>query len=178
MNSESLVTLTKRSYRGTSEFRLGWTEAGAAQEKTFETEAEAVVEMSRIEERLRTGVAAGKGMTINPFGELSPYVTSKDVQFAALKLQPRGLAFRDVIVDYVEASGALRGLDATVAHAARDYAEAAKLLKPFDVSLGQAVFEWCELKKQMGDKPLSELLRSYLKSGSPALEPPGKTSTG
>jgi len=163
MNPESPVTLRKTTFRGVSEFHLSWEEDGVMREKGFTNEAEAVVEMLAIEVRLRAAVASGKGLTVNPFGETTPFITSKDVHFASLKLQPRGLAFREAITDYVAAVTALQGTDAGVPEAARDYAEAIKALKPFDVSLGQAVFEWVELKKQVGDKPLFEVLRAYLK---------------
>ena len=172
MNPESPVTLRKTSYRGIMDFRLSWEEGGMAQEKSFTTEAEAVMEMVSIEGRLRAAAAEGKGLTVNPFGETTPFITSKDVHFASLKLQPRGLAFRESVTDYVAAVTALEGTEASVPEAARDYAEAVKALKPFDVSLGQAVFEWVELKKQVGDKPLFELLRAYRKltgeGGAPA----------
>lgn len=167
MNTVPPVRYQKRSYRGVTEFHLAWEEAGKTREKTFATEAEAVVEMAELEERLRTGVAAGQGLTVNPFGLEVPFVTSKDVQFAALRLQPRGLGFRDAILGYVGAHGLLQGTGVSVVEAARAYAEAEHALKPHDVSLAQAVFEWVELKKAAAGRPLFELLRAN-KAAEPA----------
>lgn len=178
MNPESPVTLRKTTYRGVMVFHLSWEEDGTAQEKSFPTEGDAVVEMAAIEERLRVAASTGKGLTVNPFGLGVPFITSKDVHFASLKLQPRGLTFRESITDYVAAVAALQGTDTAVPEAAREYAEASKALKPFDVSLGQAVFEWAELKKQVGDKPLFEVLRAYLKltAGATEASPPAAWS--
>lgn len=131
-------------------------------EANFATEAEAVVEMHAIEERLKVAAMAGKGLTVNPFGELKPFITSKDVHFAALRLQPRGLDFRTVITDYVAAEQGLRPLGVSVGEAARVFGEAAVAVKPFDTSVEQAVFEWAELKRQVGDTPFFELLRAFL----------------
>lgn len=167
MSSPSPVRFQRRSYRGVIQYVLSWEEAGAARENAFATEAEAVVAMTEIEERLRTGVAAGQGLTVNPFGLEVPFVTSKDVQFAALRLQPRGLGFRDAILGYVGAHGLLQGTGASVVEAARAYAEAEHALKPHDVSLAQAVFEWVELKKAAAGRPLFELLRAT-KAAEPA----------
>jgi hypothetical protein len=163
MPSDSPVTLRKTTYRGAEDFHLAWQEHGKAHELTFTTEAEAVVEMARIEERLRTGAAAGQGLTVNPFGALTPYITSKDVHFAALRLQPKGLAFRECITDYVAAKAALQRTGVGVPEAAQAYAEAWTTLLPYDTSLAQAVFEWAELKRQLGDRPLFEVLRAYLR---------------
>jgi len=134
------------------------------QEKNFSDEAEAVMEMSVIETRLREEAMAGKGLTVNPFGAHTPFINSKDVHFAALKLQPRGLKFRESIEDYVAASSSLKGSGLTVAEAARQMADIATQLKPFDITANQAVFEWAELKKQLGERPLFEVLRVYLQS--------------
>ena len=171
MNPDSPVTLRKTTYRGVMVFHLSWEEDGAPREKSFPSEAEAVMEMVAIEARLRETEAAGKGLTVNPFGAATPFITSKDVHFASLKLQPRGLTFRESITDYVTAVVALQGTDTAVPEAAREYAEAIKALKPFDVSLDQAVFEWVEIKKQVGDKPLFEVLRAYLKVAAEAPPP-------
>ncbi len=97
---------------------------------------------------------------MNPFGEAKSYITSKDVHFAALRLQPRNLVFRDVIQDHVAAVAALQGMKISVAEAAKHYAEASRGLAAFDVSLEQVVFEWIEPKKQLGEKSIFELLRA------------------
>ena len=162
MNPDSLVILRKLAYRGVPDFHLSWEEDGQAREASYQTEAEAVVEMAAIEERLRAAVAAGKGLTVNPFGAATPFITSKDVHFASLRLQPRGLEFRTVITEHVEAVLLLKPVGASVVEAARGYAEACAMLQPFDVSVTQAVFEWVELKKQVGDLPLFELLRAHV----------------
>lgn len=161
MNAESPVTLRRLNYRGVPDFHLSWEEDGQAREAGFLKEEDAVVEMAAIEQRLRVAAAAGKGLTVNPFGEAKPFITSKDVHFASLRLQPRGLNFRDAIEDYVDAAAAVKPLDVSVARASREYAEAATALEPFEVSVTQAVFEWVELKKQVGDLPLFELLRAH-----------------
>lgn len=164
MNSESPVSLHKITYRGVLAYKLTWAEGEAEHEKTFATEAEAVAEMAAIEERLRVAAMAGQGLTVNPFGAHTPFINSKDVNFAALKLQPRGLKFRESIDDYVAAVAALKGSGVGVTEAARFFAEASAELKPYDVTVMQAVFEWVELKKKTGDVPLFEVLRVYLKS--------------
>ena len=159
MNAEFPVTLRKISYRGAVVFHLAWEEGGGAREQTCENEEEAVVAMAQIEGRLRLAEMAGKGLTVNPFGEAKPFITSKDVHFAALRLQPRNLGFREAIQDYVGAVTALQGTDTGVVEAAKAYAEAERVLRPFDVSLEQAVFEWAELKRRLGERPIFELLR-------------------
>lgn len=164
MNPESPVTLFKITYRGVMSFHLKWEEGGAEKEEGFSTEAEAVTAMSVIEERLRVASLAGQGLTVNPFGMHLPFINSKDVHYAALKLQPRGLKFREVIDDHVAAVATLKGTDMGVAAAATAYAEAMHALKAYDVSVQQAVFEWIELKKQTGDRPVYEVLRGYLQS--------------
>jgi hypothetical protein len=171
MSMESPVTLYKINYRGAAEFQLKWSEAGEAREARFATEAEAVMETTMIEERLRVAALAGQGLTVNPFGLHLPFITSKDVHYASLKLQPKGLKFRDVIDDYVAAVNVLKGTGATVAAAVTAYAEDCKMLKPYDTTPQQAVFEWLELKKQAGDRPLYEILKVYLKAKD---EPPGE----
>lgn len=174
MNNDSPVTMRRISYRGTVVYHLAWAEGGAAREQTCESEEEAVVAMAQIEGRLRLAAMAGQGLTVNPFGEATPFITSKDVQFAALRLQPRNLVFRDVIQDHVAAVAALQGMKISVAEAAKHYAQASRGLAAFDVSLEQVVFEWIELKKQLGDKPIFELLRSPLQppvSASPPASP-------
>lgn len=143
MSNESPVTLHKTNYRGLVQFQLKWTEEGKEREAHFHTEAEAVMETAVIEERLRVAALAGQGYTVNPFGAHIPFINSKDVHYASLKLQPRGLKFREVIDDYVAMTAAL---------------------KIHDVTPQQAVFEWLELKKQAGDAPLHEVLRVYLKA--------------
>lgn len=171
MNPESPVTMRRISYRGTAVYHLAWTEGTAAREQTCESEEEAVVTMAQIEGRLRLAAMAGQGLTVNPFGEAKPFITSKDVHFAALRLQPRNLVFRDVIQDHVAAVAALQGTGVGVAEAAKKYAEASRGLASFDVSLEQVVFEWIELKKQLGDKPVFELLR-------PRAEPAAEEAAG
>jgi hypothetical protein len=161
MNTESPVTLHKITYRGVAAFQLTWQERGVAQEKSFPTEAEAVVEMGVIETRLRETAMAGKGLTVNPFGAHIPFINSKDVHFAALKLQPKGLKFRESIEDYVAAAAAVKGSGLSVADAARQAAEATAQVKPFEVTLAHAIYEWVELKKLVGDRPLSDLVRAY-----------------
>ncbi len=174
MSADSPVTLRQTTYRGAAAFQLTWTEEGAAKEKQFASEAEAVVEMAAIEERLKLAEMAGKGLTVNPFGALTPFISSKDVHFAALRLQPRGLSFRTAIDDYVAAVLALKGCDVGVPEAAKGYAEASALLKPFEVSVGQAVFEWVEFKKQIGDRPLFDVLKAYLKQAAASGSTPGR----
>lgn len=164
MNSESPVTLHKHSYRGATSYLVTWKEDGVAREKSFPLEAEAVMEMAEIEKRLQLAAMAGKGLTVNPFGAHTPFINSKDVHFAALKLQPRGLKFRDSIEDYVAAVASLKGTGLSVAEAGKQMAEVATTLKPFDMTASQAVFEWAELKKQIGETPLFEVLRVYLKA--------------
>lgn len=163
MSSESPVTLQMLNYRGIVSYVLKWKEGDAEREASFETEEEAVTEMAAIEERLRMQILAGQGLTVNPFGELKPFINSKDVHFAALKLRPRGLVFREAVEEYVAAVTALKGTGVGVAEAARGYGEAALALAPYEVSLSQVVFEWTELKKQVGERPLSDLLKAYLK---------------
>jgi len=163
MNPESPVTLHQIIYRGAVAYKLKWLEGGTEHEQSFPTEAEAVMETVVIEERIRVAALAGQGLTVNPFGTHTPFITSKDVNFAALKLQPRGLKFRESIEDYVAAVNTLKGFDTSVAAAAAGFVEASQSLKPYDVSLQQAVFEWLELKKQIEDRPLYEVLRPYLK---------------
>ncbi|MFA6962827.1 MAG: hypothetical protein WC205_18875 [Opitutaceae bacterium] len=168
MNPEAPVHFYKNSYRGIVTFQLKWVEGGVDKGKSFETEAEAVVEMGEIEERLRIAKMAGQGFTVNPFGMHTPYITSKDVHFAALKLQPRGLKFRDTIEEFVSATQALKGMDMTVGAAVASFVDASRLLKVYDVSVEQAVFEWAELKKQIGERPLYDLLKPYLQSKAAA----------
>jgi len=121
------------------------------------------MEMAAIEERLRVAAMAGQGLTVNPFGMHTPFINSKDVNFAALKLQPRGLKFREVIEDYVTAVGIAKEMGTTVAGAMESLGELNRSLKPYDVSPQQAIFEWLEIKNQIGDRPLYEILRAYLK---------------
>lgn len=172
MNTDESVTMQQTSYRGVSIHTLRWREAGADREETFETQEQAVVAKAEIEERLRVAAMAGRGLTVNPFGVGEPFITSKDVHFASMRLQPRGLKFREAIEQYVAAHVALKGSDASVVEAARYFAEASAELKRFDVTVMQAVFEWATLKKQVGDVPLFEVLRVYLKNkdaaGAPA----------
>lgn len=170
MNNDSPVTMRRISYRGTVVYHLAWAEGGSMREQTCESEEEGVVAMAKIEGRLKREAMAGQGLTVNPFGEEKPYITSKDVHFAALRLQPRKLVFRDVIQDYVAAATALQGMEVSVGEAAKHYAEASRGLAAFDVSLEQVVFEWIELKKQLGDRPIFELLR-------PRAEPAAETTT-
>lgn len=146
MSMESPVTLHKINYRGSVEFQLKWTEGGESREASFSTEADAVMETTVIEERLRVAALAGQGLTVNPFGMHVPFINSKDVHYASLKLQPRGLKFREVIDDYVSMSAAL---------------------KPYDVTPQQVVYEWLEMKKQIGERPLYEVLRVYLQATAP-----------
>lgn len=159
------VTLQQIANRGSLYYRLVWTEEGATREQVFQTEEEAVVEMSAIEERLRAAAMGGQGFTVNPFGELKPFVNSRDVHYASLKLRPRGLAFREVIDDFVAAHTALKPFAMRPLDAAKAQAEALALLQPFDVTPAQAVYEWTELKKQIGDTPFHELLRVWLAAG-------------
>ncbi|CAM2932738.1 hypothetical protein RAHE111665_07690 [Rariglobus hedericola] len=168
MNSESPVALTKTTYRGVTAYELKWVEGAVDKESSFPTEAEAVMAMSEIEERLRIAAMAGQGLTVNPFGLHTPFISSKDVHFASLKLQPRGLKFRESIEDYVSAVTTLKGLDVSVSAAAAVFAEASLALKPYDISTEQAVFEWLELKKQVGDRPIYEVLRTYLQAKAAA----------
>lgn len=170
MNNDSLVTMRRISYRGVVVYHLAWTEGGASREQTCESEEEAVVAMAQIEGRLKREAMAGQGLTVNPFGEEKPFITSKDVHFAALRLQPRNLVFREVIQDHVAAVAALQGTGVGVAQAAKHYAEASRGLAAFDVSLEQMVFEWIELKKQIGDKPIFELLRARAEPVADAAE--------
>ncbi len=163
MEPEPPVTIHQILNRGTVSYKVKWTEAGVEHEKSFPLEAEAVMEMSVIEERMRVATMTGQGLTVNPFGMHVPFINSKDVHFAALKLQPRGLKFRESIEDYVAAVSALKALNTTVAAAVAEFVEASQSLKPYDVSIEQAVFEWLELKKQIGDRPLYEVLGAYLK---------------
>lgn len=176
MNTESPVSLHKITYRGVAAFQLTWQEGGAAQEKSFPTEAEAVVEMGAIETRLREAAMAGKGLTVNPFGAHIPFINSKDVHFAALKLQPKGLKFRESIEDYVAAAAAVKGSGLSVAEAARQAAEAVAQVKPFDVTLSHAIYEWVELKKLVGDRPLSDLVRVYKQATAAQTPPPDGVS--
>jgi len=166
MNPESLVTMHKVSYRGAEEFMLKWLEGGKECEVKFGTEADAVMATAEIEERLRVAALAGQGLTVNPFGEHTPFINSKDVHYAAMKLQPRGLKFREVIDEYVASASALKGLETSVGAAVAGYVEAALALKPYEVTPQQALFEWLEVKKQTGDKPFYEVLRGYLHSKS------------
>ncbi len=156
------VTLQQIANRGSLYYRLVWTEEGAACEQVFQTEEEAVIEMSAIEERLRAAAMAGQGFTVNPFGELKPFVNSRDVHYASLKLRPRGLSFREVIDDFVAAHTALKPFSVRPLDAAKAHAEALANLQPFDVTPAQVVYEWIELKKQIGDTPFHELLRAWL----------------
>ncbi|MFA6287841.1 MAG: hypothetical protein WC661_10700 [Opitutaceae bacterium] len=171
MESESPITIHQILYRGTVAYKLKWTEVGTEHEKSFPTEAEAVMEMGVIEERIRVAAMAGQGLTVNPFGMHIPFINSKDVHFAALKLQPRGLKFRESIEDYVAAVNVAKELGTSVAAGMGSLAELNRSLKPYDVSPQQAVFEWLEIKKQIGDRPLYEVLRAYLKMTA-AVEPP------
>jgi hypothetical protein len=164
MNAESPVSMHKVSYRGAEEFLLKWKEGGKECEAKYATEAEAVMATTEIEERLRVAALAGQGLTVNPFGAHTPFINSKDVHYASMKLQPRGLKFREVIDDYVAAAGALKGLDTSVGAAVAGYVEAALALKPYEVTPQQALFEWLEVKRQIGDKPFYEVLRGYLQS--------------
>jgi hypothetical protein len=124
MNPESPVTLFKVSYRGVVAFQLKWVEGGTEREASFPTEADAVMETTAIEERLRVAALAGQGLTVNPFGMHTPFITSKDVHYASLKLQPRGLKFREVIDDYVAAVTTLKGHETSVGAVVTNYAEA------------------------------------------------------
>ena len=160
----SPVTLHQIIYRGTVAYKLKWLEEGAEHEKSFPLEAEAVMEMAVIEERLRVAEMAGQGLTVNPFGMHTPFINSKDVHFASLKLQPRGLKFRESIEDYVAAVNIVKGQGTTVAAALAGLVEINASLKPYEVSLQQVVFEWMEIKKQIGNRPLYEVLRAYLKT--------------
>lgn len=164
MNADSPVTMHKVSYRGAEEFLLKWKEGGKECEAKFPTEADAVMETTVIEERLRVAALAGQGLTVNPFGMHVPFINSKDVHYASLKLQPRGFKFREVIDEYVTAAAALKGLDTSVGAAVASHVEAALALKPYEVTPQQALFEWLEVKKQIGDKPFYEVLRGYLQS--------------
>lgn len=163
-NPESPFNIIKITYRGVTSFHLKWSENGVEREEGFPTEAEAVAQIVEIEERMRIAALAGQGLTVNPFGMHTPFINSKDVHFAALKLQPRGLKFRETIEDYVAAFGNLKGAETTVAAAVAGFTEATLSLKPYDVSVQQAVFEWLELKKQIGERPLYEVLGVYLKA--------------
>ena len=162
MNPESPVTLHQIIYRGAVAYKLKWQEGGTEHEQSFPTEAEAVMETVVIEERLRIASLAGQGLTVNPFGMHTPFINSKDVHFASLKLQPRGLKFRDSIEDYVAAVNALKGQQPSVAAAVEHLVSLTHSLKSYDVSVEQAVFEWLEVKKQIGDRPFYEVLRAYL----------------
>jgi hypothetical protein len=173
MNSESPVTLYKINYRGSAVYHLKWAEGGENREASFPTEEEAVLETGAIEERLRVASLAGQGLTVNPFGMHTPFINSKDVNYAALKLQPRGLKFREVIDDYVAAFAAVKPFELTVGAAVAGHVEACQALKPYDTTPQQALFEWLEVKKQIGDKPLYEVLRGYLQAKSEKTsEPP------
>ncbi len=162
MSTESSVIIQQIVYRGIVSYQLVWTEGGTKHERQFPSEAEAVVEMATLEERLRIEAMAGQGLTVNPFGELKPFINSKEVHYASLKLRPRGLKFKETIDDYIAAHASLKGLNQSVSDAAKNYAAAALELAPYDTSVDQVVFEWIELKKQIGDVPLFEILRAYL----------------
>lgn len=168
------VVLQELAHRGIIFYQLLWSEDGQEQCRKFETEAEAVVEMLAIEERLRAAALAGQGLTVNPFGELKPFVTSRDVHYASLKLRPRGLQFRETIDDYIAAHTVLRPLEMTPSEAAKHLADATAQLKPFDTTVDQAVYEWIEIKKQIGDAPFFELLRAWrnAKASTPSEETP------
>jgi len=179
MNSESPITMHRVTYRGAEEFLLKWVEGGKECEAKFPTEADAVIATGEIEERLRVAALAGQGLTVNPFGAHTPFINSKDVHYASMKLQPRGLKFREVIDDYVGAVAALKGFETTVGAAAASHAEACKALLPYDTTPAQALFEWLEVKRQIGEKPLYEVLRGYLQAKSekavesPVVDPSG-----
>lgn len=157
-------------------YHLKWAEGGENRDASFSSEEEAVVETGVIEERLRVASLAGQGLTVNPFGMHTPFINSKDVNYAALKLQPRGLKFRESIDEYVAAIAALKPLGTSVSAAVASHVEACQALKPYDTTPQQALFEWLEVKKQIGDKPLYEVLRGYLqaKSEKAAETPPGE----
>ncbi len=163
MESESPVTIHQILNRGSVAYKLKWTETGIEHDKSFPTEAEAVMEMGAIEERIRVAAMAGQGLTVNPFGMHIPFINSKDVHFAALKLQPRGLKFRESIEDYVAAVNIAKEMGMSVAAAVGGLAELNRSLEPYDMSPQQAIFEWLEIKSQIGDRPLYEVLRAYLK---------------
>jgi hypothetical protein len=137
-----------------------------SEKPVFRRKPEAVIETTAIEERLRVAALAGQGLTVNPFGMHTPFITSKDVHYASLKLQPRGLKFREVIDDYVAAVTTLKGHETSVGAVVTNYAEASLALKPYDVSPQQALFEWLEVKKHIGDRPFFEVLRGYLQAKS------------
>jgi hypothetical protein len=172
MNAESPVTMHKVSYRGAEEFLLKWMEGGKELEEKFATEADAVMATGEIEERLRVAALAGQGLTVNPFGAHTPFINSKDVHYASMKLQPRGLKFRDVIDDYVGAVTTLKGIGIGVGAAVAQHAEACRALEPFEVTPEQALFEWMEVKRQIGDKPLYAVLRGYLQAQPEKTETP------
>ena len=154
----------KVSYRGAEEFWLKWVEGGKECEAKYPTEADAVMETTVIEERLRVAALAGQGLTVNPFGAHTPFINSKDVHYASMKLQPRGLKFREVIDDYVGAVVALKGLNVGVGAAVAKHAEACRALEPFEVTPEQALFEWMEVKRQIGDKPFYAVLKAYMQA--------------
>lgn len=173
MNTESPVTMHKISYRGVEQFVLKWTEGGKECEAKFPTEEDAVIGTGEVEERLRVAALAGQGLTVNPFGAHTPFINSKDVHYASLKLQPRGLKFREVIDDHVGCVVALKGSGMTVSAAVAAQVEACKALQPYDTTPAQAVFEWIELKQQTGNAPMHEVLRAYLQAKSEkTAEPP------
>jgi hypothetical protein len=173
MNPESPVTLYKIHYRGSIVYHLKWAEGRENREASFPSEEEAVMETTVIEERLRVASLAGQGLTVNPFGMHTPYINSKDVNYAALKLQPRGFKFREVIDEYVTAVTALKPYGTSVSAAVASHVEACLALKPYDTTPQQALFEWLEVKKQIGDKPFFEVLRGYLQAKTEqSAEPP------
>ena len=166
MSGESPVSMHKVTYRGAEEFLLKWLEGGKECEAKFATEADAVMATGEIEERLRVAALAGQGLTVNPFGAHTPFINSKDVHYASMKLQPRGLKFREVIDDYVGAATVLKGLGAGVGvgAAAVQHAQACKALQAFEVTPEQALFEWMEVKRQIGDQPFHVVLKAYLQT--------------
>ena len=121
------------------------------------------MEMGAIEERIRVAAMVGQGLTVNPFGMHIPFINSKDVHFAALKLQPRGLKFRESIEDYFAAVNIAEEMGMSVEEAVGGLAGLNRSLKPYDVSPQQAIFEWLEIKSQIVDRPLYEVLRAYSK---------------
>lgn len=158
------VTLHKTLQRGVTAYQLKWTEGGVGREQSFASEAEAVMEMDMIEARLRVSPAkAGPGLAVRPPQVHAPLVSPTDVSFAALKLQAQGLELRESIEDYVAAVGTLKGTETSVRSAAAAVVELNHVLQPYDMSLYEAVFEWLELKKQIGDRSLHEVVAEYLR---------------
>jgi len=158
--SSTSATIKHRSYRGNSVYEISWTAAGIAQQKTFDTEAEALAFVENLNKSNSASLTDNVPEPAAP--QLS--ITSDEIAFAAAKLQRFGKDFRTIVTEYIYAHKLLESSNITMLDAVREYADATIELKAVNTTLSNTIFEYVEAKRQLEGADLGEVVRYFKKA--------------